>query len=347
MSSNHVPGGFAISMSKRWIVVTSLVVLTLLGVTVLFLSHDGPDLILTLASLRRVDDLPLYVMHDYRDYEDLLQQGIESAVLPRSQEWACTCFAALGESGDRLFGRNFDWTGRAALVLFTDPPDGYASVSLVDLAFLGYDNPTEIGWHERWALLDAPYWPLDGMNEAGLAVGVLAVPHAEPPRDSRQVSVGTLHAIRLMLDHAADVEEAISLLGRVQLVFEGGPPVHYMVADAAGRSAVLEFVGGQMMVARNDEPWQVATNFVIAEESPEDAHSSCWRYNRVYETLEQAGGTIPHEEAMAVLQQVSQTGAYHTMWSAVYDLARGDVLVALDREYGTFHEFSLELMVDR
>ena len=38
-------------------------------------------------------------------------------------------------------GRNFDWGLHSALVLFTDPPvpGAYASVSMVDISYLGYD----------------------------------------------------------------------------------------------------------------------------------------------------------------------------------------------------------------
>ena len=52
-----------------------------------------------------------------------------------------------------FYGRNFDWEFSPALLLFTDPPDGYASVSMVDLTFLGIspaaskdaDRPTPDG----------------------------------------------------------------------------------------------------------------------------------------------------------------------------------------------------------
>jgi hypothetical protein len=71
----------------------------------------------TLASLTRVDDFPLYEMHYYGDYDfgNFLQGGIQADNLTHSytqrtvEKWACTCFAALNEEGDSMFGRNFDW----------------------------------------------------------------------------------------------------------------------------------------------------------------------------------------------------------------------------------------------
>ena len=53
---------------------------------------------------------------------------------PSSPRWAIP--------DDRLFGRNFDWRYSPALLLFTDRPaaGGYASVSMVDIAYLGFDD---------------------------------------------------------------------------------------------------------------------------------------------------------------------------------------------------------------
>ncbi len=39
-----------------------------------------------------------------------------------------------------LLGRNFDWNDHRSLLLFTDPPRRYASVSLVDISYLGYSK---------------------------------------------------------------------------------------------------------------------------------------------------------------------------------------------------------------
>lgn len=102
----------------------------------------------TLASIQKVDDYPLYTMTYYGDYgfkEYLLTGNLpffSSDVLQCEERFACTCFAAMGKEGSLIFGRNFDWQPNHAtyLLLFTDPPDGFASISMVDLGFLGYDD---------------------------------------------------------------------------------------------------------------------------------------------------------------------------------------------------------------
>ena len=116
---------------------------------------------------------------------------------PPGPDLACSLFAAFGEAGDTLFGRNFDWEFSPALLLFTDPPDGYASVSMVDLTFLEISPAaartlTDLSPAERTALLAAPSMPFDGMNEYGLTIAMAAVPD-EPQSDCRQQPVQTDH----------------------------------------------------------------------------------------------------------------------------------------------------------
>jgi hypothetical protein len=297
--------------------------------------------LMTLTSLRQLDDHPLYMMRYYGPYtsEVLLRSGIEEAVYERIRQMAmpeaCTCFAGLSAEGDRVFGRNFDWDDHPALLLFTDPPNGFASVSVVDIYYLGYDaeGRSEIG---SAALLLAPLLPFDGMNEAGLAVGMMAVPHAWDKDDPQKPTVESLRAIRMLLDRASNTEQAIALLQEYDIVF-AGPPLHYLISDASGDSAVVEFIDGQMKVITNDEPWQVATNFLLTEIEPDGANAPCRRYNAAYEALATANGSVSPSEAMDILQRVSLPS---TLWSAVYDMTTGDVALVMGRDYDrvlTFH----------
>jgi hypothetical protein len=326
---------------KTALIAAGVLLVTLAVLGILFLNP-----LRTLASFRKVDDFPLYSMRYYGRYDlGRYLQAVGQASETQSREqagsagWACTCFAALSDEGDPLFGRNFDWTTQSALLLFTDPPDGYASVTIVDTTYFGLGKE-EPSWAGRIDLLATPYMPFDGMNEHGLAVGMMAVPHAEPSRAPQQTTITSLHVIRLMLDYARDVDEAISLLGDYNVDFMGGPPVHYLIADSSGDSAVIEFVGGQMHVIRDEQPWQVATNFLITEADAEDVGSSCWRYQAADEALQEAQGHVSPEDAMTLLRKVSQSS---TRWSAVYDLTSGDIQVAMGRKYTEVNAFHLEL----
>jgi len=98
--------------------------------------HDAfeSDRAKTIRSLNKLDDFPLYTMHYYGDYE--LPNLAPQASPP--QDMQCTCFSTKTERGSQLLGRNFDWDDHPALLLYTDPPDRYASVSMVDISFLGF-----------------------------------------------------------------------------------------------------------------------------------------------------------------------------------------------------------------
>ena len=156
-----------------------------------FAGQEAPDSdrIKTLGSLKKLDDFPLYTMFFYGDYdlpeyahEGSLSQNIQIGNQPdNSALWACTCFSTQGEHENQLLGRNFDWENHPALLLFTNPPGRYGSVSMVDISYLGYsksDNPGK----NPGGLFESPFIPFDGMNEQGLAVGMMAVPAANAPK---------------------------------------------------------------------------------------------------------------------------------------------------------------------
>jgi hypothetical protein len=285
--------------------------------------------------LEKVDDYPLYVLKLEGDYgfTEYLTTGRMEVRLTRPSP-SCTCLATATEDGT-IFGRNFDFPPNPALLLYTDPPDGYASVSMVDLGYFGYSmaNPPDPDGNTE-SLEATPYLPFDGMNEHGLAVGMAAISHAEPPHDPNKVTIGEIQAIRLLLDRARNVEEAIALLEAYNIEMED-PPIHYLVADRSGASAIIEFVGGEMKVIRAVEPWQVITNFVITG-STAPTQAPCERYRAAYDGLSSAEGLVSMAEAMEILERSSQTS---TIWSTVYNLETGEVDIVMGGNYDRVHTF--------
>jgi len=242
-----------------------------------------------------------------------------------------------------FYGRGFDWEYSPAILLFTDPPDGYASVSMVDFAYLGFTSPAQarglpdLPLARRVSLLNAPFMPFDGMNEQGLAVGMAAVPASQMPRDPRKETIGSLQVIREMLDHAANVDEAVALMQRYNVDVEGGPALHYLIADSTGRAVLVEFYQGEMVVIPNEEPWHLATNFLRTAVG-DNPQSQCPRYAHIYERLAAAQGRITPQEAMEILKGVAQPS---TQWSIVYGMSRGEVEVVMGKKYEEVHELRL------
>ncbi|MFZ5517957.1 MAG: linear amide C-N hydrolase [Candidatus Zhuqueibacterota bacterium] len=302
----------------------------------------------TLESLELLDDYPLYTMQYHGDYgfDDYLRTGVLNAPPGKtahrqsaspSPRFACTCFAAMGASQSMVFSRNFDFFHRPTLMLFTDPPNGCASVSMVDMYYLGYDGSRSLETlDDREILLQAPYLPFDGMNEYGVTIGMMAVPNAEPPFDPNKVTIYELALIRLVLDYATTTEDAIRLIGKYNLAV-GSIPVHFLIADPSGHSAVIEFVNGKMHVLPNTELWQVATNFIIyGSNAPEQ--TSCWRYDAAYSDLKKATGKKTRDSAMVLLQRVAQES---TMWSIVFDMSNVKVQVTVGQNFSQVYSFDV------
>jgi hypothetical protein len=338
-------------MRRRWIFNLAFLLILVLALSIL-LWGSSPETLTdeqrTLASLEKVDDFPLYVMTYYGDYgfADYLEEGLqtpESTSFSTDPKWACTTFSTSNPASDYLLGRNFDWYDHPALLLFTDPPEGYASVTMVDLHYLGFVKGQPPSDQALLDLLNAPYWTFDGMNEHGLAVGMMAVPDADPGRDPEKVTIDSLEAIRLMLDYAKDVDEAVALLGQYNFDFGGGPPLHYLIADQAGDSIVIEFIDGEMVLLEAEDPWQVSTNFLISIEKPQGSDSSCWRYNLVFEELQIVAGDTSPEDSMRILEAVAQSGSYPTIWSVVYNRTSGEISVVVGRQYDKEHHFRLKV----
>ncbi len=311
----------------------------------------------TLSSLEQVDDYPLYTMHYYGAYNQRVSslQGDKwlssvnlsnPSAVASSPAWACSLFAALGDADEMFYGRNFDWKYSPALLLFTDPPDGYASVSMVDIAYLGFGGDragtlTDLPLAERQSLLDAPFWPFDGMNEHGLAIGMAAVPPGQMRSDPDRETIGSLMMMREVLDHASNVDEAIAIFHNSNGDMEGGPSIHYLIADSSGRSVLVEFYQGEMVVFPNETAWHLATNFLRASagasaEVPalSEVEGECWRYDRISQRLTEAQGRMTAQDAVDLLAEVSQES---TQWSVVYGMSSGDIHVTMGREYDDVH----------
>ena len=148
--------------------------------------------------------------------------------------------------------------------------------------------------------------------------------------------------IRLMLDHAKNVEEAIALFENFNIDFSGGPPLHYFITDRSGRSAVIELVDHEISVLRNTNPWHVSTNFILTGLSPETALASCWRYKKAWETLESQAPLQSPSSALSLLEDVSQG---NTIWSVVYDTSSLDLRVVMGKNFDRVHEFNLKKAV--
>ncbi|HEU4423826.1 MAG TPA: C45 family peptidase [Pilimelia sp.] len=296
----------------------------------------------TLGSLRRLDDHPLYEM-TYEGSSPRVARLPSSAAASagaRRGPYGCTVFLAAGDPARPVVGRNFDWDRNPALLLVSRPRDGFDSISLVDMSYLGFDagHLDDLDdARKRRALLRAPALPFDGLNEYGLAVGMAAVDDGSAVRRPGTPVIGSLAVIRLALDTTRTVDEAIAVFSSYEIDFTGGPPLHYLIADAGGGSAVVEFVAGQMRVVRRTGSWQLMTNFHLST-SGAALRDADWRWRTGSTRLDQAGGRFDPDGALGLLREVRQG---HTQWSVAYDLRAGTAAIVTAQQYARVHHASL------
>lgn len=257
--------------------------------------------------------------------------------------FGCSTLSAKSTDGSYLFGRNFDWESCQALVVSAEPEKGYASISTVNMDFIqagaGLDMeqlPDEI--KTKAAL----YAPLDGMNEKGLCVSVNMIEDsATIEQDTEKTDITTTTAVRLLLDRAADVDDAVALLRQYDLHASMGMMVHFAIADAKGHSVAVEYVDNEMVVT--DTP--VVTNFYLAEGKKHGigTKQSHTRYEILMEKLKQ-NNTMDMQDVRDALDRVSKDnfGEFEsTEWSIVFHQGSGTVQYYHQENYEKAYTFQI------
>lgn len=233
------------------------------------------------------------------------------------------------ENGGYLFGRNFDWNNCDALIVYSVPPvpqNGYASISTVNTGFINMAGMRLSSLPDNIQAMIAMYAPLDGMNEKGLAVSVNMIQdNATISQNTDKPDITTTTAIRLLLDKAADVDEALELLRQYDMHASMGFMTHLAVSDNSGKSVVVEYINNEMYVIETP----VVTNFYLAEGSKHGIGTaqSHERYDILMNALND-NPTMSMNDVRDALSSVSKKnfGEFEsTEWSVVFNQNTGEV----------------------
>lgn len=291
----------------------------------------------------------------------------------------CSAFAVPDPQGNSYqMGRNYDFLHRvkisgtdqyayvpiSAFVVRTAPAGKKKSISFVDgLNFGYYQGACNNDTTDLSLLIGLPYAALDGINEDGFAIGVLSLNEAPTMQDNpTKKNINTTVAIRLLLDNASTVDEAIALLDQYNMRMfntDDKHNYHYLMADAKGDYAIVEYTRNpseqfptRMEVLRHNDTLRCVTNFYV---SPTMAGTNDgWgsdhgktRYWDLRSTLQNHNYALTPEGAMSLLSLVSQERKDNdptsfTQWSALYNLTNKSVRLALLRDYSKFFDFKVE-----
>ncbi len=241
-----------------------------------------------------------------------------------SNPFGCSTLATTGENGEALFGRNFDWNTCEALIILATPENAYASISTVNRDFINQSGVPVGRLPDQVQALVSLYAPLDGMNEEGLAVSVNMIQDsATIDQNTEKPDITTTTAIRLLLNQAANVEEALELLNQYDMHSSMDMIIHFAIADRDGRSVVVEYVSDEMIVTETP----IVTNFYLAEGEKYGigTQQSHTRYE-ILENLLSQKDTFTMDDMGDALSSVSKRnfGEFEsTEWSIVYDQTAG------------------------
>lgn len=328
-----------------------------------------------------------YEMTVYGDYymEDFLAQGGVSSdseliaflsnhitrglmdIDIQTTDISCSSITATTVEGDRVFGRNYDFAQTNNCIVFTAPADGrHASVSTIDLQFISIENEVGIqGIKDYVMTLAAPYVPLDGMNDAGVSCGIYMTYQGEPTiatdQQTDKPDITSTTMLRLILDYADSVEEAVEIAQTYDLHDSANTSYHYMVADATGKSAILEWVGSTDTTdndasartlkvtyntddaAMGTDAYQVVTNFIVTPDyyASDDEKAGFDRYEYLRTHLADLDGVVADEnEAMELLAGVGRRSWNNddsngiTVHSVVYNLTDRTAVWVGNEHYG-------------
>ena len=284
----------------------------------------------------------------------------------------CSAFAAQEAEGKGfLMGRNYDfrhftpdnksYLPTSAILVRTAPEGGKKSISMVDGLNLGFgqgfynDGKTDLSM-----LMALPYAALDGINEDGFAIGVLALNEKQTNQQTGKQRIGTTVAIRMMLDKASTVREAIEMLKNYDMDMRGNghSNYHFFMADATGDYAIVEYTFDKdrtepkvMEVFTDDDSLRCVTNFYVAPSmtGTTDGWGSSHgkdRYENLRKTLDEKKHVMKEDEAMQLLEKVSQPPTEEltsqTQWSALYNLTEKTLRLTILREYAKEYNFRIE-----
>lgn len=306
--------------------------------------------------IEKLSNRPFYSMHYYGDdcFDKYLLRGahsledycsfIDTALIQnrgnrfRHNNFGCSAFVAKNENGDILFARNMDCEYAIPMLLNLNEAFSYRFISLVNMAFLDWDERTYDSLETDSKLtLATAYSPSDGINEYGFAVAILTDADAAYPRQKDKITLFDMTMPRLLLSKARSVEEAIHYTEKYNLFYDVAP-LHYIVADSSGHSAVIEFVEGKMVVTKSENKYQVVTNFPLYG-NPAKKGFGKDRYENLQNTLEKQRGIISEEDALELLKSNVIPG--DEQWSAVYNLTKKTLSVTFSGEYEHVHRFKM------
>lgn len=231
-----------------------------------------------------------------------------------------------------VFGRNYDWVTGNGMVCTNQR-------GLFKISDKTKDGET-INWTSLYGSITfnqyGKEFPTGGMNEKGLVVELMWLDGTKYPSPDGRPAVGVLQWIQYQLDNCNTIDEVIATDKKLRIASVGTSPLHYLVADAKGNAATIEFIDGKMKVHKDkdlpvpvltnnsyDESWAMTNSEITSGSSNFSfGNNSIDRFAKACSMVQQfrqeniSGPLIDY--SFSILDNVAQ--GTHTKWSIVYDI---------------------------
>nr|MCH9715594.1 linear amide C-N hydrolase [Gammaproteobacteria bacterium] len=155
-----------------------------------------------------------------------------------------------------LVGRNFDWLNNDTDVVFNPIGKKRETAQLAK-------NEKPLIWRSQYGsvtfVMTTPKGKLiptavqGGMNQKGLVVSLLEFSKAKFQKPSKTIpNINNTYLTQYWLDTCQSVAQAIKALNHLNVVttwwYGNAVPIHYVLRDAKGNSAVVEYIDGKKHV---------------------------------------------------------------------------------------------------
>lgn len=272
----------------------------------------------------------------------------------KAPNYGCSAFQ-LSKKDEQgyLFGRNYDFKfDSSVMIVHCHPKNGYRSVCHSALNNVMADDPFS-SVKAFGSCLTAPFICIDGINEKGFGIAVLTLDSEPTIQRNNKPVLATTVLIRLLLDKAANVDEAIELIKKYDVFAISGRDYHFFVNDVSGNAKIIEFDCSDPNRGMVVSDCKYVTNFYIEYKDkvlPNQKNGIYGHGRERYDKIEKIfvknnfkGNNDVAWEALIAASQLPNPDnvTSNTQWSIAYDLNNLSYEFVLHRHWEDVFKFKL------
>lgn len=177
------------------------------------------------------------------------------------------------------------------------------------------------------------------MNEVGVVIEQMWLQEVEYPKMDKRYGLSELQWIQYHLDNSATVDEVILSDSLVRISFKAIATLHFLISDANGNVATIEYLNGEMIVHRGEDlPYPILANctyehslkYKESMDNKENIRYNDWTKNSsgrffkavsLIENYNDDQSIIDY--SFLILDSVAQENG--TQWSIVYDITNREI----------------------